>query len=200
MTASTPDCGCEITGVILAGGAGTRMQGQAKALLPWRGSRFIDHIVAALQPQVTVLAISTNQRDPYAQLGLPLLADPFATPHGPLAGMLAGLDFARTEWTLFVPGDNPQPSPDLGQRLLDGASTRGVDIAWAFTGSDRHYLCALLRTSLRDNLRAHFGHGDYAVHRWYAKHAHIRVDFSDQPAHFRNINTPAALNDLQSGA
>lgn len=199
MSVSIPDSTREITGVILAGGASTRMQGHAKALLLWRGQRFIDHIVTALRHQVTTLAISVNQRDPYDQLGLPLLADPIATPCGPLGGMLAGLQFARTEWTLFTPCDNPRLSPDLAQRLLVAAMTQSADIAYAVIGSDRHYLYALLRTSLHDDLSAHFGHGDYAVHRWYAKHRSIAVDFSDQAEHFENINTPAALNRLQSG-
>jgi molybdenum cofactor guanylyltransferase len=193
MAIATTDRSRDITGVILAGGASSRMGGQAKALLPWQGQRFIDHIVTALRQQVAMLAISVNQHEPYAALGLPLLSDPFATPRGPLAGMLAGLQFSRTEWTLFTPCDNPRPSPELAQRLYDAATTLRCDIAYARTGSDRHYLYALLRSSLRASLSAHFERGDYAVHRWYARHAGIAVDFSDQPEHFENINTPEAL-------
>ena len=183
----------QITAVILAGGASSRMQGQPKALLSWRGRRFIDHIIDALRPQAATLAISTSQSELFADLPLPVLADPFPERRGPLAGMLAGLAFSETPLTLFAPCDNPMLPPHLGARLFDALQSRRADIAYASTGTDQHYLYALMRSDLHVELRKYFVHEDYSVHRWFATQTTVTVAFDDQVDCFLNINTPEAL-------
>ena len=189
-----------ITAVILAGGANTRMHGQPKALLDWNGQPFIAHIINALCPQATTLAISTQRPDLFAAFKLPTLADPFADARGPLAGMLAGLNFAQTEFTLFAPCDNPLISPVLAERLLAELIAHHKDIAFAQTGTDRHYLYAIMRSHLKVDLRDYFVRGDFSVHRWFATQSAIAVNFDDQPRCFSNINTAAALDALNAAA
>lgn len=186
----------DVTAVILAGGAGSRMQFRPKALLPWRGQRFIDHIVAQLRPQAAALAISSNDAAPYASLQLPVLADPFPERRGPLAGMLAGLRFSATPCTLFVPCDSPRLSPALGARLHAALHAHAADVAYAQTGDGDHYLFALLRSALHPRLAAHLERGDFAVKRWYATLRCSAVPFHDTPEYFVNINTPEALQRL----
>ncbi len=183
-----------ITAVILAGGANTRMHGQPKALLDWNGQPFIAHIIHALHPQAATLAISTQRPDLFAPFRLPTLADPFSDARGPLAGMLAGLNFAQTQFTLFAPCDNPLISPVLAERLLAELIAHQKDIAFAQTGADRHYLYALMRSHLKTDLRDHFLRGDFSVHRWYTTQSAIAVGFDDQEGCFSNINTAAALD------
>ena len=89
MNHSTDAITSDITAVILAGGASHRMNQQPKALLTWRGQRFIDHIVAQLRDQAATIAISSNQAELFTSLQLPVLPDPFPERRGPLAGMLA---------------------------------------------------------------------------------------------------------------
>lgn len=185
------------TAVILAGGASTRFGLQPKALTEWRGQRFIEHLIAALRPQVAHIAINSSFNDALTSLALPLLPDPFPDRRGPLAGILAGLSFSSTEFTLFVPCDTPLISAQLAQRLYSALLADKTDIAYAQTGADHHYLFTLIRTSLRDQLRNYFARGDYAVHRWYATQAHSVVVFDDEPEYFLNINTPEALEDFK---
>jgi molybdenum cofactor guanylyltransferase len=178
----------DITAVILAGGASQRMR-QPKALLPWREQRFIDHIIAALRPQVAHIAISSSQPELFAGLNLPVLADPFAERRGPLAGMLAGMRFASTPLTLFVPCDSPLIAPSLAARLRAALVDQRVDVAYARSGDDLHYLYALMRSDLQGALANHLAAGDYAVRRWFATVAHTAVSFDDAADCFLNLNT-----------
>lgn len=199
MNASTAptDIAGHITAVILAGGASSRMQQQPKALLPWRDQRFIDHIVAALRAQAATIAVSSRQAELFASLHLPVLADPFAERRGPLAGMLAGLRFSTTPFTLFTPCDSPLISPQLGARLHRALTQHGADVAYASSGGDAHYLFAMMRSDLHPALAIYLDRGDYAVRRWFATLRHVTVNFDDQAEYFLNINTPEALQRLE---
>ncbi|MFT3930101.1 MAG: molybdenum cofactor guanylyltransferase MobA [Spongiibacteraceae bacterium] len=184
-----------ITAVILAGGASTRM-GRDKALLEWRDRPFIAHIIARLQPQVAHIAINTNNAAEFEQFGLPLIGDATAKRCGPLGGVLAALNYSATAWTLIVPCDNPLLSTQLVARLAESIHVNASDVAYAASKDDSHYLYALLRASLRDSL-AHFMNGsDYAVRHWYASLRTSRVDFSDAAECFRNINNVDDLTQL----
>lgn len=184
-----------ITAVILAGGASTRM-GRDKALLEWRGRAFMAHIVERLQVQVGQIAINTNCPTDFVEFGLPLISDATKERRGPLAGMLAALNYSSTAWTLIVPCDNPSVSAQLAARLFTAIEHEQSDIAYASSDHDNHYLYALMRTELRDKL-ALFMHGtDYAVRHWYATLNASRVDFSDQADCFRNINSAEDLTQL----
>lgn len=187
VTASPP-----ITAVILAGGRSSRM-GSDKALLAWRGRPFVAHIVAALQSQVARIAINCNSPADFAHFGLPLIADSIIERCGPLAGISAALAANSTALTLVVPCDNPLLSPQLVERLLAALESEQTDLAYACCNGDNHYLYALMRGDLRANLTAFLRGTDYAVRHWYATLRTSRVDFSDQPECFRNINSAEEL-------
>lgn len=196
MNDSIKTIGSQITAVILAGGASRRMNTQPKALLTWRGLRFIDHIVSQLRDQADTIAISSNQTEPFASLQLPILPDPFSDRRGPLAGMLAGLRFSTTPLTLFTPCDSPSISPQLSARLYQALTANAADVAYASSGGDAHYLFAMMRSDLHAALANHLDRDDYAVHRWFATLKLVTADFNDQPEYFLNINTPADLLHL----
>lgn len=187
-----------VTAVILAGGASTRMNLQPKACIEWRGQRFIDHIVTRLHDQAATIAISSNQPELFESLSLPILPDPFTDRRGPLAGILAGLDFSQTEFTLFVPCDTPLVSLQLSTCLHQQLIACDAEIAYARTGADHHYLFALMRSDLANDLREYFTRGDYAVRRWFATRRQIAAAFDDEAESFLNINTPEALGQLDS--
>lgn len=173
------------------------MNSTDKALLQWRGRPFIEHIVACLLPQVDNIAINSNSDSAVLKaMGLPIIADPFAERRGPLAGILAGLDFSTTPFTLFVPCDNPLLSANLIDRLSAAVTTDNATIAYARCGDDSHYLYALIRSELHVSLAHFLQNNDFAVRHWYAAERAIAVDFSDEAERFRNINTLADLQRL----
>lgn len=184
-----------ITAVILAGGASTRM-GRDKALLEWRDRPFVAHIIERLQSQVEHIVINTNAADDFAQFGLPLMSDATTERRGPLAGIMAALTVSSTAWTLIVPCDNPLLSTQLVERLSASIAQARSDIAYACSNHDNHYLYALMRTDLREPLAAFMRGDDYAVRHWYATLNASRVDFSDQADCFRNINSAEELAQL----
>jgi molybdenum cofactor guanylyltransferase len=175
--------------VILAGGAGSRLGGVAKALLLWRGRRYIDHIIERLQPQVGSIIINAPSPEPYRESGFATVADLWEQRQGPLAGILAGLGRSTTPFTLIVPCDSPNVSPQLARRL-SAAMDATCDIAYARCGEENHYLFCLLRTGLQHDLHAFMTEGERAVRHWFKNHAAVAVDFSDQPEYFVNINSP----------
>jgi molybdenum cofactor guanylyltransferase len=182
----------DITAIILAGGASSRM-GTDKALLTWKERPFVEHIVACLRAQVDRIAINTNTPADFTQFGLPLIADATIERCGPLAGIAAALHDSSTALTLIVPCDNPLLSPQLLARLLAALESEQTDLAFACSSGDSHYLYALMRSDLHDNLAGFLRDHDYAVRHWYATLRASRVDFSDQPEYFRNINSAEEL-------
>lgn len=179
-----------ITAVVLCGGRGQRMGGADKGMLLLEGRPLAAHVLAAVAPQAAVVAVNANRnRERYAALGVPVIADSFERQLGPLAGMLAGLEFAATPWVLVVPCDMPFLPHDLAARLHRAAA--GSSAAYATSGGDCHYTCCLLRTSLAPALRTALAHGTRAVHRFLADCDAVAVDVPDlRPS----LNTPAALD------
>jgi molybdenum cofactor guanylyltransferase len=197
-----------ITAVILAGGRSSRM-GQNKALLTWRERPFVTHIIECLQQQVDHIAINTNSPQAFAHFGLPLIADGTAAHCGPLSGIAAALNYSNSTdhsnypnynssaaFTLVIPCDNPLLSPHLVRRLFVALESERTDLAYAFSNGDSHYLYALIRNELHNNLTTFLLNRDYAVRHWYATLRTSLVDFSDQPEYFRNINSVEELAQL----
>ena len=129
-------------GVILAGGLASRMGGGDKGLLPLGDSTILGHVVDRLSPQVSRLALNANG-DParFAALGLPVLPDSVEGYAGPLAGVLAGLDWAAGEGAshlVTAAADTPFFPGDLVPRLIAAAEDQGKPIALARTANGRH--------------------------------------------------------------
>ncbi|MDX9875374.1 MAG: molybdenum cofactor guanylyltransferase MobA [Spongiibacteraceae bacterium] len=183
----------QITGVILAGGRGQRLGGVDKAMLTWHGKRFLEHIADRLRPQVSRLLLSVRSASSRNYAGYETVTDPG---EGPLGGMLAALRISETPLTLFVPCDNPTPSAALAERLL--AALNDHEIAYASYGGDHHWLYALVRTQVWDELEKFWQAGGRAPHRWYATRDSVAVAFDDMaPSAFRNINTRVELEALE---
>ncbi|NUX56978.1 molybdenum cofactor guanylyltransferase MobA [Paraburkholderia youngii] len=196
----------QITGLVLAGGRGTRMGGVDKGLQPLRGEALAAHVLRRLAPQTGPLMISANRHaDIYAALGAPyratVVADTLPDFPGPLAGMLAGLRAAGTAYLLSVPCDSPWLPADLAARLADALDANHADIVTVTTIDIRgettlHPVFALMRTAVADDLAAFLAAGERKVRAWYARHKTVEVVFADERA-FYNANSLQELADLE---
>lgn len=179
-----------ITGVVLAGGRGQRMNGQDKGLLSLRGRPLAAHALDALRPQVAHLLISANRNlETYATFGVPVLSDTRPGFEGPLAGMLTALRAAPTDWVLFTPCDTPELPDNLAARLYQAAA--GKSAAYATTRGEVHHTCCLLHRRLADAVETTLNAGRRAVRDFHAGQNAVAVDFPDWPG--LNLNTPEAL-------
>jgi len=187
-----------VPGVILAGGRATRMGGGDKCLKRVAGARLIDHVIARLGPQVSALALNANG-DParFAEFGLPVLPDGMAGHPGPLAGVLAGLDWAAAQGApaiVTAAGDTPFFPHDLAQRLAAAAGPSGLALAASpdATGRvQRHPVFGLWPVALRADLRAALAGGLRKIVLWTDAQAAGTAVFESRPFDpFFNINTP----------
>lgn len=189
-----------VSGWILAGGQGRRMGGQDKGLVPYRGRPLVLHVLERLAPQVGTVAISANRHlDRYAALGVPVWPDGHDGFAGPLAGLLSGLQHGDTPWVLSVPCDAPALPLDLAQRLMRAALTTSAGVVLAATRDDNDQVqvqpvFSLVRRDLRETLAGAFARGERSIRQWAASLDSATVVFDDAPA-FRNVNTPAQLDD-----
>lgn len=185
-------------GVILAGGKASRMGGGDKGLMALGGSTLLGHVIDRLRPQVAGLALNANG-DParFAAFGLPVLPDSIAGQPGPLAGVLAGLDWAAgqgAEAIVTAAADTPFFPADLVRRLQMAASPQGMAIAATPDEANhlrRHPTFGLWPVGLRDDLRAALDGGLRKVALWADRHGAGLAAFSAVPFDpFFNVNTP----------
>ncbi|MEC5162213.1 MULTISPECIES: molybdopterin molybdotransferase MoeA [unclassified Janthinobacterium] len=197
-----------ITGLILAGGRGTRMGRVDKGLMPLRGATMAAQVLRTLAPQVGALAINANQNlATYETLGVPVWPDELGGFEGPLAGLHSGLRRCNTEFLVSVPCDSPFLPDDLVARLAAALLAEDADLAVAVTlESDpdgaayeqTHAVFCLLKTSALPTLSAYLDGGGRRMQGWYGDLAVARVRF-DQTEAFRNINTPEQLRSAEAG-
>lgn len=189
----------DITGLVLAGGRGSRMGGLDKGLQPLRGRPLVVHALERLAPQVGPLLISANRHlDDYRHLGPPVLSDAEDDFPGPLAGLLAGLRACQTPWLLSVPCDTPRLPADLGARLAAGIGATALALPRTADGQLQPVFC-LLRSSLAPSLAAYLHSGQRQMQRWLLAQEHAVVPFErpeDLPAFF-NANQAAELQQLE---
>jgi len=186
-----------ITGVILAGGLGTRMGGVDKGLQLLDGKALVKHVADRLAPQVDHLLINANRsKAEYAAFGYRLISDRIAGFAGPLAGLHAALADAETPLVLTAPCDSPKLPVDLVSRLHRALQTGSANLAIAKAAGRLHPVFCLCRRSLLPQLEAYLQDGGRKVAAWCAEMDALEVDFSDQSEAFSNFNT---LNDLARG-
>jgi len=185
-------------GLVLAGGLARRMGGGDKARLRIGGTTILQRVLACLEPQCTRIVINANG-DParFADTGLPVVADSVPDFAGPLAGILAGLDWAAAnapavEWLLSVPGDCPFLPADLAARLHEARGAAKTPLACARSGAWRHPVVGLWPLALRDDLRrALTVEGLHKIEIWTARHGVAIADWPAEPIDpFFNVNTP----------
>lgn len=190
-----------ITGLILAGGRGSRMGGVDKGLQNHRGLPLAMHALLRLQPQVGELMINANRNlGAYESFGVPVWPDVLADFAGPLAGFMAGMEHAFTPWLVSVPCDSPDFPDDLVARLAQAASDADAQIAMPVTVEDGERrtqpVFCLMQTQLLESLVAYTQGGGRKIDAWTAQHRVIEVPFDD-PRAFFNANTLAELQQLQ---
>jgi molybdopterin-guanine dinucleotide biosynthesis protein A len=185
-------------GVLLAGGLARRMGGGDKPLLQIGGRPIIELAIERLAPQCAGLIINANG-DPtrFASFGLPVVADSVPDFAGPLAGILAGLDWVAANkpdiaWVVSVPGDCPFLPRDLVARLHQARIAEGKPLACAHSGDWRHPVVGLWQVALREDLRRAVTAEDLRkIEVWTARHGVALADWPAEPVDpFFNVNTP----------
>ena len=188
-----------ITGLILAGGKGSRMGGVDKGLQSFRGKRLVDHVYERLVPQVGGIIINANQNhDEYKSFGVRVVSDAIAGYAGPLAGLHAGLSVSRRPFLASVPCDSPFLPADLVERLYNRLDETGSELAVAKTGDQPHPVFCLLRRKLVDHLAEFLKGGGRKIDAWYATLNFVEVVFDDQADAFSNINTREELQTWEN--
>jgi molybdopterin-guanine dinucleotide biosynthesis protein A len=192
-----------ILGVILAGGQSSRMGGGDKGMLALGDQSLLGRVIARLRPQVETMALNANgPAERFRPYGLPVIADSVADYPGPLAGVLAGLDWAAEQGASHIAtaaADTPFFPADLVGRLIVATEQNGQPIALAATpdperGLARHPTFGLWPVALREDLRAALGAGTRKVVAWTDRHGTALAQFEAEPFDpFFNVNTPADM-------
>jgi len=194
-----------VPGIVLAGGLAQRMGGGDKPLRELGGRTILARVIARLEPQCACLLLSANG-DPlrFAPFGLTVLADGLKQHPGPLAGILAGLDWAAAyrpaaHWILSAPGDCPFLPRDLVARFRQAVSVQGAEVAIAASQGRSHPVVALWNVALRDALReALVVEGLRKVQDWTARYRFATVDWPADPIDpFFNVNTVEDLAEAE---
>jgi molybdenum cofactor guanylyltransferase len=188
----------ETVGLVLAGGLARRMGGGDKALIRIGDETILQRALARLTPQVNGIVLNVNG-DParFAPFGLPVVADSVPDFAGPLAGILAGLDWVAANrpsvaWVASVPGDCPFLPRDLVARLHDARVAENKPLACAHSGDWRHPVVGLWPVALREDLRHAITVEDLRkIEVWTARHGVALADWPTEPIDpFFNVNTP----------
>jgi molybdenum cofactor guanylyltransferase len=194
MTTETP----ATLGLVLAGGLARRMGGGDKALIHIGEATILERVLARIAPNCAGIVLNANG-DPtrFARFGLPVISDDVAGFAGPLAGILAGLDWAAShepdiDWVVSVPGDCPFLPRDLVQRLHAARRDAGSPLACAQSGAWRHPVVGLWRVALRHDLRHALVDEDLRkIEVWTARHGVALAEWPAQPVDpFFTVNTP----------
>jgi molybdopterin-guanine dinucleotide biosynthesis protein A len=203
----------DITGIILAGGRGSRMGGVDKGLQNFNGIPLALHTLMRLGPQVESVMVNANRNlSAYESFGAAVWPDASADFAGPLSGFLVGLERAETPYVLTVPCDTPRLPLDLAQRLADALVREDAEIAMAAapetqtdgtTAVRTQPVFCLIKLELSESLVAFTHAGGRKIDAWTAQHRTVVVPFdgpSDDPLAFANVNTLTELQALENAA
>lgn len=189
----------QVTGLVLAGGQGSRMEGRDKGLELFGPTPLALHAARRLAPQVHTMLISANRnRQRYAAFGWPVLPDGLPGYAGPLAGLMAGLQHCPSDWLACVPCDSPLFPEDLVTRLAQSACAQGTPLAVACAPEGpglpvrRQPAFLLVQRQLAPSLEAFLGQGGRRIGAWLALHP--CAELACGPPHdpvdaFANANT-----------
>ncbi len=201
MTTERPETLC----VVLAGGLGRRMGGGDKPMREIGGRTILDHVIERLEGQCDGLVLNANG-DPtrFARFGLPVVADTIEGYPGPLAGILAALEWTAVnrpdiEWIVSAAGDCPFLPRDLVARLQQARSAEGADLAVAASSGQAHPVIGLWKVALRDELRHALVEEDLRkIDRWTARYRLATVAWPVEPVDpFFNANTVDDLAEAE---
>jgi len=203
----------DITGLILAGGRGSRMGGVDKGLQNFNGIPLALHTLMRLGPQVESVMVNANRNlSAYESFGAAVWPDASADFAGPLSGFLVGLERAETPYVLTVPCDTPRLPLDLAKRLAEALVREDADIAMAAAPeTDEHGqiqirtqpVFCLMKIELSESLVKFTHAGGRKIDAWTAQHNTVVVPFDaagDDPLAFANVNTLTELQALENAA
>jgi len=201
----------EITGLILAGGRGSRMGGIDKGLQNFNGMPMALHTLMRLQMQVGQVMINANRNlAAYESFGAEVWPDVLADYPGPLAGFLTGLERCETPYLVTAPCDSPRFPLDLVTRLAEAMDREQAEIAMAAAPEKDEQgevkvrtqpVFCLLRIELLESLVQFTQGGGRKIDAWTAQHKTVVVPFDqpgDDPLAFANANTLAELKQLEN--
>jgi molybdopterin-guanine dinucleotide biosynthesis protein A len=194
----------KIGGVLLAGGQSQRMGGGDKNLRLLGGKPMLAHVIERAKPQVHALVLNANG-DPqrFAGFGLPVISDSITGFAGPLAGVLAGLDWVaehvpEAELVASFATDAPFFPRDLVNQLAVALEEGGFDLACAQSNGQAHPVFGLWPVSLRAALREALSGGLRKVDRWTSRYRLVEVEFLAEPVDpFFNANRPEDLAEAE---
>ncbi|MDB4971047.1 MAG: mobA [Myxococcales bacterium] len=191
----------QITGLVLAGGRGSRMGGLDKGLQNLLGVPLAMHALLRLGPQVGELMVNANRNlGAYESMGAPVWPDVLPDYPGPLAGFLTGLEHCATPYLATVPCDSPLFPTDLVARLAARLDAEDAEIAMAATREDGELrlqpVFCLMRATVMESLVRFTTGGRRKIDAWTATLRQVAVEFDDAQA-FVNANTLAELRQLQ---
>ena len=196
--------GAGVVGLLLAGGLGRRMGGGDKCLVPLGGRTLLERVVERLRPQVSDLVLNANgEPERFASFGLPVVADSVPGFAGPLAGVLAGLDWAAgrpgVRLVASVASDTPFFPADLVARLRHAAEHDGAEVACATSRGRAHPVFGLWDVRLAPALRhALTMEGVRKIDLWTAGRRTVTVEFtSGEVDPFFNLNTPEDVAEAE---
>ena len=157
----------KITGLILAGGRGSRMGNVDKGLQPFKGKPMVAHVLARFQPQVDEVLINANRSiDEYAALGHRVIPDAINGFAGPLAGLHIGMTHAAHPLVATTPCDSPFLPLDMVAQLAAAMQKEDADLAVAKTFDQPHPVFCLVKTSLSPHLQAFLESGQRKIDKW----------------------------------
>jgi molybdopterin-guanine dinucleotide biosynthesis protein A len=200
-----------VTGWLLAGGEGRRMQGQDKGLVNYQGHPLATWVLNTLYAQCAQVRISANRNLPRYQQLMRVGEECDATQgvypddtdlqgqQGPLAGIITAMRHTDTDWLMIAPCDTPHLPKNLVERLMQEALQTGADIVIPCTQSGtkderHHWVCGLIRKRICTETMERFVNGERKVGNWVQSQHWARVSFPESAA-FANLNTLEALRD-----
>lgn len=188
-----------ITGVIIAGGQGSRVGFQQKALLPYHGEPILKPILALLGSQVDTVWVNVNaEMERYQTFSRQLFSDECQGFLGPLAGMHAAWKYIQSDWAVFVPCDNPNLPNDFVSRLINAYQQEPNPIVVVNDGERLQPLYIMMHRSMAESLSQAIAKGHLSVNRWVKENDFTEVSFVDCcPKAFQNMNTLASFDILE---
>lgn len=184
----------DISGVILAGGRGSRLDGDDKGLVNIADRPMISYVIERFAPQVSSLFINANRNNSrYCEFGYPVVEDTVGDFAGPLAGIGAVLARCETDYLAAAPCDSPFLPKDLVLRLAEALDTARAEISVATSGGRPQPVFVLMSSKLGNSLTEYLASGGRKIFTWYRQQNWVAVDFGADDSPFANINSPQDL-------
>ncbi len=191
----------DITGLLLAGGKGSRFNGCDKGLIEFKNKKLAEHQIEWLVKQLNAIVISANRNlDFYEQFNYPVIADHNTNFDGPLTGILNAFKQCKTDWLFILPVDVPQLPSDLLQRMLvyinENKNKNKSENAYFLSSDQRkHYLIALMNKRVLPDLDNFYNNNFRRVRDFWQLINAKELNINIEEKYFLNINS---LNDLHN--